>query len=58
MFTQLIIVMYVSETIIVAETWLLFAVAKWKHGDRVLGGGGKDDFIALPGRGGHSRLRP
>ena len=31
------------------------AGAKYKLRDRVLSEGGKDSFIALPGKGGHSR---
>ena len=44
--------------VIVAETLPLSTSAKQKHGDRVLGEGEKDSFIALPGKGGHSRLMP
>ena len=41
-----------------AETQLLSAIAEWKFGDRVLGEGEKESFIALPGKGGHSRPMP
>ena len=34
------------------------AGAKYKYGDRVLGEGEQDSFIALPGKGSHSKLMP
>ena len=36
----------------------LYTSAKLNLGDRVLGEVEKDSFIALPGKGGHSRLLP
>ena len=35
----------------------LYSSAEYKHGGRVLGEGEKDSFVALPGKGGHSRQR-
>ena len=43
---------------VVARIQPLSASAEYKRGDRVLGEGEKDSFIALPGKGGHSRLMP
>ena len=40
----------------VAEIRPLSARAELKHRDRGLGKGEKNSFIALPGKGGHSRL--
>ena len=40
----------------VAKTWPLSTGAKQKCGDRVLGEVEKNVFIALPSKGGHSRL--
>ena len=41
-----------------AETQLLSTSAKSNLGDRVLSEVAKNTFIALPGKGGHSRIRP
>ena len=40
------------------KTWLLCTSAKSNLGDRVLGEVEKHSFIALPGKGRHSRLPP
>ena len=40
------------------KTWPLCTSAESNLGDRVLGEVEKNSFIALPGKGGHSRLRP
>ena len=42
----------------VAETRPLSTGAEYKLEDRVWGQGEKDGFIALPGKGSHSRLMP
>ena len=44
----------VAET----QTQPLSARAEYKCRDRVFDEGEKDNFIALPGKGGHSRLMP
>ena len=41
-----------------AEMWSLYSGAKSNLRDRVLGEVEKNSFIALPGKGGHSRLMP
>ena len=40
------------------KTWALCTGAELNLGDRVLGEVEKNSFIALPGKGGHSRLLP
>ena len=40
------------------KTQPLCISTKWKLGDRVLGEAEKNNFIALPGKGGHCRLLP
>ena len=45
-----------GRSALVAETWPRSIVAQEKCGDRVLGDGEHRSFIALPGKGGHSRL--
>ena len=42
----------------VAKTQPLCTDAEFNVGDRVLGEGEKNSFIALPGKGGHSGLMP
>ena len=48
----------ILRCVIVAEAWPLSNGAEEKCRDRVLGKGGKNGFILLPGKGGHSRLMP
>ena len=45
-----------GRSALVAETRPRSIVAQEKRGDRVLGDGEHRSFIALPGKGGHSRL--
>ena len=42
----------------VSETWCLSTGAEYKCGDRVWNKEEKNSFIALPGKGDHSKLMP
>ena len=42
--------------LLMLKFWPLYTGAKLNLGDRVLGEVGKDDFVTLPDKGGHSKL--
>ena len=55
---RVLLLLYCMERVFVDQTWPLSSGAKQKCRDRVLIEGEKIAFLALPGKGGHSRLMP
>ena len=55
---QLLFLLLHVHNLVMLKTQPLCTSAKWNLGNRVLGKVEKNSFIALPGKGGHSRLMP